>query len=115
MSQEMIKQLFEKFWQAGMRKVGKKNALSAFKRIITKESDPESFVENLITDINMRLTRSQFGFNGLHPATYLNGERWDDELPALEQASLMPQLLSNTPQTTRTRTLEQDLNDRSWI
>jgi len=112
MSQEMIKKLFEQFWLAGMRKVGKKNALTAFKRIITKENDPESFVEKLIMDVSIRLSRSQFGFNGLHPATYLNGERWDDELPT---ASQMPTLISNAPQTTRTRTLQEDLNDRSWI
>jgi len=112
MSQEMIKRLFEQFWLAGMRKDAKKAAIKAFTKIIKKESDPEQFTINLIEDIQKRLQGRQFGFPQTLPASYLNGERWDDELPT---ASQMPSLTSNTPQTTRTRTLQEDLNDRSWI
>ncbi len=111
MSQEMIKKLFEQFWQAGMRKSAKKSALRAFTRIITKESDPQQFTINLIEDIQKRLQGHQFGFTQTLPASYLNGERWEDELPTSSQ---MPQVISNTPQTTRSRTLEEDFNDYSW-
>lgn len=111
MSQEMIKRLFEQFWLAGMRKSAKKSALRAFTRIIKKESDPQQFTTNLIEDIQKRLQGHQFGFPQTLPATYLNGERWDDELPT---ASQMPQVMGNIPQTTRDRTLQEDLNDRSW-
>lgn len=29
-----------------------------------------------------RAAAEQMGFDKMHPTTYLNGERWEDELPA---------------------------------
>lgn len=73
------------FWCAGMRKTGKKNAISAFRtqfslwRKETKGSAGE-FAKFLADDIKLRLG-VQFGFDKLHPSTYLNGQRWNDEKP----------------------------------
>ena len=78
---------FEKiFWCAGMVKKGKQKALPAFRSKYEewrKESGgtPEQFAQMLAEDIASRQGK-QFGFDNLHPATYLNGERWQDDKPA---------------------------------
>lgn len=84
---EETDQAFETiFWCAGMHKTGKKNAKSAFRtqfnlwRKDTKGSAGE-FARFLADDIKLRLG-VQFGFDRLHPSTYLNGQRWNDEKPA---------------------------------
>lgn len=76
------------FWCAGMRKTGKKNAASAFRTQFTlwrKEThgSPEEFARMLAEDIRCR-SGIQFGFDRLHPATYLNGQRWTDDKPIPE-------------------------------
>ncbi len=83
---EETDQAFENiFWCAGMHKTGKKNAKSAFRtqftlwRKETKGSAGE-FAKFLADDIKIRIG-VQFGFDKLHPSTYLNGQRWNDEKP----------------------------------
>lgn len=82
-----IDQAFESvFWSAGMVKKGKQKAMSAFRSQFQewrKESrgTPEQFAQMLAEDIACRKGK-QFGFDNLHPATYLNGQRWNDEKPA---------------------------------
>ena len=81
--EETDKAFEEIFWCAGMRKTGKKNAISAFRTqfaLWRKESKgtPEQFACMLAEDIRNRAGKL-FGFDKLHPATYLNGQRWNDE------------------------------------
>lgn len=82
---------FEKiFWIAGMRKVGKDKSKVAFKSKFTewrKETGGsiDDFANFLADDIRCRLRIQQFGFDKMHPATYLNGSRWTDEKPELPQ------------------------------
>ncbi|HCL5312189.1 TPA: hypothetical protein N2G38_004566 [Salmonella enterica] len=77
----------EIFWKAGLCKVGKLKACSAFRskyrdwKKSTRGSPPE-FASMLADDIRRRLSAGVFGMDKLHPATYLNQERWSDELPA---------------------------------
>ena len=73
--------LFVRFWDAGMCKTNKKRSESLFNSILKKQDDPEAFTEFLINDIKNRLQREQLGFAQMHPTTYLNGERWTDDLP----------------------------------
>ncbi|EBK8975373.1 replication protein [Salmonella enterica subsp. enterica serovar Falkensee] len=73
------------FWIAGMRKTGKKNAASAFRTQFAAwrkdtHGSAEDFARMLAEDIRCR-AGTQFGFDRLHPATYLNGQRWNDEKP----------------------------------
>jgi len=81
----MNNELFQRFWTAGMRKVSKKKAIPLFNRVL-KERDKslwesvEEFTDFLILDIQTRLSTNQLGFKEMHPTTYLNGERWDDEI-----------------------------------
>ncbi|MGC8423213.1 replication protein [Mixta calida] len=87
-----IDQAFESvFWSAGMVKKGKQKAMSAFRSQFQewrKESrgTPEQFAQMLAEDIACRKGK-QFGFDNLHPATYLNGKRWNDEKPAAAATS----------------------------
>ncbi|ENG4186679.1 replication protein [Providencia rettgeri] len=82
---------FEKiFWIAGMRKVGKDKSKAAFKSKFKewrKETGGsiDEFAKFLADDIQCRLRIQQFGFDKMHPATYLNGSRWTDEKPELPQ------------------------------
>ena len=74
------------FWGAGLRKDAKVKAKSAFR---TKYRDwkkanrgtPENFAVMLAEDISLRVKTQQMGFDKLLPASYLNGERWNDEKP----------------------------------
>src|SRR3990167_5037614 len=77
---------FERFWEAGMRKVEKKSSFTAFRRLLKGMSQParHEFTCKLVTDIKKRIALNQFGFDSLHPTTYLNGERWNDEYPLPE-------------------------------
>ncbi|KAB5497781.1 replication protein [Serratia sp. RJAL6] len=79
------------FWCAGMVKTGKKAAKSAFAtqyREWRKQSggSPIQFAQFLADDIACRKGK-QFGFEKLHPATYLNGKRWEDEKPSSPAAT----------------------------
>ncbi|WP_272683227.1 replication protein [Providencia sp. PROV156] len=84
---------FEKiFWIAGMRKVGKDKCKTAFKSKFKewrKETGGsiDEFAKFLADDIQCRLRTQQFGFDKMHPTTYLNGSRWTDEKPELSQST----------------------------
>jgi len=74
--------LFELFWLAGMKKTNKKKAKPLFLTIIKKAGPTyeEATTTMLIGDIQKRLNSNQLGFAEMHPTTYLNGERWNDEV-----------------------------------
>lgn len=76
-----IDALFDKFWESGLPKVGKKPSREKFARLAVKQSDPEAFTDRLLNDIKSRLDAAQFGFDKLHPNAYLNQQRWEDDLP----------------------------------
>ena len=77
--------LFEQFWQSGMRKIGKKQSMAAFKTAANKHGDIEQFTSILINDVKQRISVNQFGFDKLHPERYLKNERWTDEVTANER------------------------------
>lgn len=75
---------FEKFWSAGMRKVGKPQALKSFKSAYESYNADypislEDFTQMLVDDVTKRKSLGQFGFDKLHPTTYLNNWRWLDD------------------------------------
>lgn len=72
---------FDVFWFAGMKKAGKATALLKFTRHVKKHKlNPQEFAGMLFLDVQKRLNAKQFGFENLHPTTYLNNERWNDEI-----------------------------------
>lgn len=85
---EQIHLAFAEFWKAGLPKVGKDRAFDCFRRAWVKHNQSaetkttlSEFVLMLTNDIKQRLKRGQFGFDKLHPSTYLNQQRWKDEMP----------------------------------
>lgn len=73
---------FQRYWDAGMRKIDKLRARKAFDRKCKQlKMQPAELADLLVADVKKRIQRKVFGFDRLHPATYLNNERWNDEIP----------------------------------
>lgn len=74
---------FEKFWGVYPRKVGKAAALKAFEKA-AKKADPAYIIMYVITWCNQgNLPEMQYI---PHPTTWLNQERWNDDLSAVAQS-----------------------------
>lgn len=72
---------FEVFWDSGISKKNKKQALRSFTAYVKRNKVcPNEFAEKLAQDVKARKAAQQLGFNQMHPTTYLNNERWEDEL-----------------------------------
>lgn len=72
---------WEAFWAAYPRKVAKRAAFKAWTRL----QPGADLIERIVADVKLRAesydwTRDQRRFVP-HPATYLNGERWEDDPP----------------------------------
>jgi hypothetical protein len=73
---------FEKFWEVYPRKIGKAAALKAFEKA-AKKTDPAHIVECVNRWVQVtNLPEMQFI---PHPTTWLNQERWQDDLAAVSQ------------------------------
>ena len=78
---DALNEAFELFWKAGMVKVGKNKARAKFELLVRDgKEEPDAFARMLARDVKARLAAQVFGFDRLHPTTYLNGERWNDEI-----------------------------------
>ena len=76
----MCENAFDVFYSAGLVKKSKVKALSLFKSLVKQmDCDPMEFAELLKSDVQYRINNNQFGIDKLHPATYLNQQRWTDE------------------------------------
>ncbi|WP_158074630.1 hypothetical protein [Rodentibacter genomosp. 1] len=69
-----------------MRKVGKPQALKKFQSAYESYNAEypislEAFTQMLVDDVEKRIRLRQFGFDNLHPSTYLNNRRWLDDYP----------------------------------
>lgn len=71
---------FEKFWESYPRKVGKKNAQSAWKRLKVKPPLFERIMSSLELQKQSEQWRKDKGKFVPYPATWLNGERWEDSV-----------------------------------
>ena len=69
---------FEEFWKVYPRKEGKQKAKQAFEKVTVP-------LETLLQAIEQQKTSIQWTKDGgqfiPHPATWLNGKRWEDQLP----------------------------------
>lgn len=97
----LLDSAFEIFYKAGLPKVGKSKAITSFKTAYknwkSENKTPEVFAQMLVSDIQCRLKANIFGFANLHPTTYLNQKRWEDELPP----SIKPVQSQMTPEQKR--------------
>ena len=89
---------FEDFWKEYPRKVKKKTAKEIWAR---KKLD--RLADQLIADVGSRLRGDAQWKEGFipHPTTYLNQERWDDELAAAENVVTLDQEAKNYGLTRR--------------
>jgi hypothetical protein len=69
---------FDVFYNAYPLKVGKQAAVKAFAKV-----KAGTFLDNILADIDRRLSNGEWTAERAqfipHPATYLNGRRWEDE------------------------------------
>ncbi|WP_075881823.1 hypothetical protein [Vreelandella massiliensis] len=77
---QRLEEAFEVFYNAGLPKKKRKYAQKAFERAAKRQPDPMPFAEMLAANIQTRLLAGEVGFAQLHPSTYLNQERWLDEI-----------------------------------
>jgi len=71
---------FETFWQGVPNKLGKGKARAAWAKAI-KTTPPETILAGLPKYQEYERRRmSDEGYRPLHPTTWINGERWEDEL-----------------------------------
>lgn len=82
---------FEDFWKIYPRHEKKKNAFEVWKR---KKLD--SLVDLIIADVEKRKLLHQPWRSGFvpHASSYLNGERWNDEINQAQQSQAPPAILS---------------------
>lgn len=72
---------FDLFYSAGLVKKSKQQALKAFKGLVkSMKCDPIELANLLATDIRNKISAGEFGIDALHPSTYLNQRRWEDEI-----------------------------------
>lgn len=76
-----VRVIFEKFWSNYPLKVGKQEALSAFKRLMKGKSEAKCrMLMNLILSFHLeRIEQGVFGADKLHASTLLNKQRWNDD------------------------------------
>ncbi len=97
---------FDDFWNLYPRKTNKGAARKAWAKL-----KPNEYVCDLIAmNISERLAAGEWQDKKFipHPSTYLNGERWEDEVITSRS------MVATDSTATKDRSLEQDLNDRSW-
>ncbi len=80
---------FNSIWWYWPNKANKKKALTTWTNYFKKNKtlSPEKVANMIIEDISQRCSANQIGFDKMHFTTYMNGERWTDEVPVTaEQA-----------------------------
>ncbi|SUU97091.1 replication protein [Avibacterium paragallinarum] len=89
---------FADFWQAGLVKVNRAKALKSFGTAFKSSGKSiREFTDMLVLDIRRRFSLGQFGFEKLHPTTYLNNRRWEDDYSQPENVKALPNPLNNKP------------------
>ena len=72
---------FDLFWDAYPRKTGKQDAIKAFQRL----NPNDALMQTIIGAIDRQKLSPQWTKDGgqfiPHPATWINGRRWEDEMP----------------------------------
>lgn len=89
---DQTEELFNEFWEVYPRKIGKKKCASKYKKI-----DKETHLK-IVNDIETRLMTKDWKLDKdsvryiPHPETYLNNERWNDEIETNEVKRTIPVL-----------------------
>ena len=81
-------ELFEKFWASYPRKTAKRNALRAFEKLNVTEALLTEMLAALDWQRHSEQWTKDNGSYIPHPATWLNGRRWEDERPGTKTRTL---------------------------
>jgi hypothetical protein len=74
---------FDVFWRAYPRRVGKKDAQAAWKRLKPNADTVQAILAALEWQAQSKDWQKDDGIYIPYPATYLRGERWTDERPQM--------------------------------
>jgi hypothetical protein len=80
-----VASLFARFWEAYPRKVSKGTASKAFSRVMARADAPT--IDVLLSAVSRYAASVSDPRYVAHPATWLNGERWNDEVGGNAPAS----------------------------
>jgi len=83
---------FDSFWLAYPKKVGKKKT-----RAIWKRRKLDRIAEQIISDVENRIHADQKWIDGYipNPTTYLNGDRWEDEITRIKKPQNLAEMMKN--------------------
>lgn len=81
-----LREGFDIFYNAGLPKKSRARAEQSFKTQSRKHGDPVAFGKMLAENIKGRLGTGELGFDAMHPSTYLNQQRWLDEVQVAASA-----------------------------
>ena len=84
-------QRFNEFWELYPRKENKKKALSYYKKI--NEETHDIIMNDLKVRVNSKDWKKDKGKYVMLPTTYLNGERWNDEIVGVVKNENIPDFL----------------------
>ena len=82
---------FNEFWKLYPRKENKKKALSYYKKI--NEETHDIIMNDLKVRVNSKDWKKDKGKYVMLPTTYLNGERWNDEIVGIIENENIPEFL----------------------
>ena len=86
--EEQIEIMFKEFWSAYPRKDDKKRAFAKFKAI----KNLDKVFPDIMADVEIKKKSTQWNENGGKfipmPSTYLNNERWNDEVTVTRQTEI---------------------------
>lgn len=89
-SSESLEDLFDRFWRLYPRKVGKANAQKAWGKLKVHSALFDRMAAALaVWSVSADWTKDGGQFIP-HPATWLNGKRWEDELPVPANVHHLP-------------------------
>ena len=107
-----VEKSFNKFWIAGMVKINKKTSFARYKtRLKESGMKPNDFAEMLTNDVQARIKAEQLGFDKMHPTTYLNGNRWEDEIVSNKKTVFDP--LEHMRNQNRNRDNRNEISENS--
>jgi hypothetical protein len=76
----IVSDAFNYFWlNMFLPKKAKPVGQKAFTKAVKTFNDPMHFAKFIVGDTEARFNNQQIGFDKMHPATYLNQTRWEDE------------------------------------
>ena len=77
---ELIQEAFNYFWSnMFLPKKAKPVGEKSFTKTVIKIDNPMHFAKFLVADTETRFNNQQIGFDKMHPSTYLNQARWEDD------------------------------------